>query len=363
MSSHQQRLGRVTVNSTLVVILVLVAILSPFVSAPATNVAAIAAPAAARPHAGQAPTESWLITWDASTSGSGSYSDEKLTVTILRQSHVTASIVVNYYADGTSEYYANEYTATYLREGRSDGICGGSTGSFHSYSRVEVMDPTHYSGTGPIKPNTVIPAKPTPWVGTKWTMSWINLELGGLETSYRSDNVGCGNNEHYYTTSVDTTFEEYLTSVRRAPFNSENGPLFLYDVDTSFEVDEGYVHYMLYLKEHLRVELTPGRDLTVRDVEVTQGLQLHNTIPLVQGRRTIVRAYIDIGTEPGPIADVTGRLRVYSGGTLLGELAPFNMAGSIYAKRVPDWQQIDDTLNWELPWLWTQLPSLRKLSQ
>jgi hypothetical protein len=53
--SNQQRLGRVAVNATLAVILVLVAILSPFVSAPTTNVAVIAAaPAAQQPAALQA---------------------------------------------------------------------------------------------------------------------------------------------------------------------------------------------------------------------------------------------------------------------------------------------------------------------
>jgi hypothetical protein len=52
----QQRPGRVAVNSTLAVILVLVAILSPFVGAPTTNVAAIAAASAARADSASHPT-------------------------------------------------------------------------------------------------------------------------------------------------------------------------------------------------------------------------------------------------------------------------------------------------------------------
>ena len=55
--------------------------------------------AAARSHASQTPDESWLITWDASTEG---HTSEGGSVT--RQSSVTASIVVNFYADGSSEY-------------------------------------------------------------------------------------------------------------------------------------------------------------------------------------------------------------------------------------------------------------------
>ena len=53
MSSRQQRLGRVAVNSTLAVILVLMAMLPPFVGAPATSVAAIAAATAAQQPAAQ----------------------------------------------------------------------------------------------------------------------------------------------------------------------------------------------------------------------------------------------------------------------------------------------------------------------
>src|SRR5512136_1012792 len=54
MSSRKQWLGRAAVNATLAVILVLVAILSPFVGAPTTNVAALAAaPAVQQPTAGR----------------------------------------------------------------------------------------------------------------------------------------------------------------------------------------------------------------------------------------------------------------------------------------------------------------------
>ena len=70
ISSQQQRLGRVAVNSTLAVILVLVAILSPFVGAPTTNVAAIAAaPAAQQPAAPQAAGITYLVEWDINASG------------------------------------------------------------------------------------------------------------------------------------------------------------------------------------------------------------------------------------------------------------------------------------------------------
>jgi len=101
-------------------------------------------------------------------------------------------------------------------------------------------------------------------------------------------------------------------------------------------------------------------DLTVEHLEVTQGIQdTANTIPLVQGRRTVVRAYLGIGADPGPIHGVSGVLRAYNGGVLLGEVKPFNRDGVISAYDMPDWMDIDDTLNFELPHAWTLNEALR----
>ncbi|CAN5332147.1 hypothetical protein BH10ACI2_BH10ACI2_02920 [soil metagenome] len=102
------------------------------------------------------------------------------------------------------------------------------------------------------------------------------------------------------------------------------------------------------------------RDLTVDRLEVTQGLQdKANSIPLVQGRRTVVRAYLGVGKEQKPIDNVTGELSVYSGGNLVGFVRPFNPGGRITARPSPDWLQINDTLNFEVPYPWTKMPSLR----
>ena len=323
---------------------------------PAGNVAAATkGPPTAYSHAGQDLSESWLITWDASTEGGGT--DEGATVT--RESHVTASIVVNYYTDGTSEYYANDYTATYLVDVVDTGACPEG-GGYRKHWRHEITDPTRYNGIGPVTPNTVMPYKPTPWVGTRWTINALNLALGGIGGYNLYDAILCGGDrEHWYETYEGLAYVEHLTSYVRTMFNSDDGPLFLYDVDAVFDVTDGRVTYPLHLREHLRVELLAGLDLSVRELEVTQGLQLQNTIPLVQGRRTIVRAYIGIGVNPGPIENVTGRLRGYDQGALIGELEPFNMAGSISAKRTPDWHNLNDTLNFELPYDWTLLPEIR----
>ncbi|MEJ7624310.1 MAG: carboxypeptidase-like regulatory domain-containing protein [Pyrinomonadaceae bacterium] len=102
------------------------------------------------------------------------------------------------------------------------------------------------------------------------------------------------------------------------------------------------------------------RDLTVDRLEVTQGLQDRaNSIPLVQGRRTVVRAYLGVGKEQAAMENVTGQLTVFSGGTELGSVEAFNPGGRITARPQPDWLSINHTLNFEVPIEWTRVPSLR----
>jgi Dockerin type I domain/Metallo-peptidase family M12B Reprolysin-like len=56
---------------------------------------------------------------------------------------------------------------------------------------------------------------------------------------------------------------------------------------------------------------------------------------------------------------VTGKLSGYVNGVLLGTVPPFNPGGQITAPYNPDWMQINDTLNFELPYAWTEQPTLR----
>jgi hypothetical protein len=362
-----QRAARPSRILVAVLLLPLIAVSWP--RQPASSAAAPTAglPGAVAPHAAAvqvAPPESWLITWDASTSGSGAKDGRR----VSRQTHVTASIVVNYYADGTSDYYVNEYTGTSLVEYSEEFGCYGG-GRYRYHERREVTDPAKYSGNGPIPqgPGGVMPYKPYPWTPTAWSMNLIILYPGNtpeapgkLPVYHTRDITYCGGDGDSYRDTYDGTDHlDNLTSKVRSPFNGDANGLFLYTVDTQIQYTEFGVTYPLTIKEHLRVERLTGLDLRVREIEVTQGLQLHNTIPLVQGRRTVARAYIDIGINPGPIANVTARLLGYDGATLLGEVQPFNPAGWIIARRSPDWLKLEDTLNFELPRSWTVRPSLR----
>ncbi len=112
-------------------------------------------------------------------------------------------------------------------------------------------------------------------------------------------------------------------------------------------------------KVDVSVRLLKARDLSVKQLEVTQVLQDDaNSIPLVQGRRTVVRAFLDIGTDPGPVKGVSGVLEGYAGATKLGTVYPFNPDMKIDAPSHPNWKNINDTLNFELPIEWTLQPAL-----
>lgn len=63
------------------------------------------------------------------------------------------------------------------------------------------------------------------------------------------------------------------------------------------------------------------QDLSIAGLEIVQVVQdLPNSVPLVAGKKTIVRAYPD--SAVGTLTGVTGELRVYRDGQLLGSRAP-----------------------------------------
>ncbi len=310
-------------------------------------------PSAGSP-ADRIPTEVWQVTWKASIDGNATTSELNLT----RQTRINASIIVNFYADGTSEYYANEYTATYLYSSRWEYFCSYG-GRQLNYDLFRVTDPGRYNGTGPIAANGVMPLRPVEYEG-KWILPAINMSLGPFTLSKHQENQEC--KEPFYSSDrTDSNSHLYLDYVTYmfGSLTSDNNAVFESQLTTETPMETYDVPYTLDQQNYLRVERLKGQNLKVHDIEVTQGLQLNNTIPLVQGRSTIVRAYIDIGAAAGPIAKVGARLKVYGGGGLLGERWPLNKGGVISAKRTPDWHKFDDTLNFAIPWIWTQSPSLR----
>jgi hypothetical protein len=104
----------------------------------------------------------------------------------------------------------------------------------------------------------------------------------------------------------------------------------------------------------------PASDLAVDDVEITQGIQCldntvgdtacaDNSIPLVEGRPTWVRVFVDTGAAVADVHNVNSRLKRMIGGQPVYVYA-FN--GPIVAKPTPSRWRTNDTLNFLLPHEW-----------
>jgi hypothetical protein len=99
------------------------------------------------------------------------------------------------------------------------------------------------------------------------------------------------------------------------------------------------------------VPFTPGPDIRITKIEVTQAIQdLNNSVDLVANKRTYVRVHV---SSPTNISGVTAKLTGQRGATTLSPvLWPGNPGGSITIKSVPDRGQINDSFWFELPSSW-----------
>jgi YVTN family beta-propeller protein len=110
-------------------------------------------------------------------------------------------------------------------------------------------------------------------------------------------------------------------------------------------------------------------NLRITGMEVTQGIQdTANSVPLVSGRRTFVRVYVqsDGPVVPGVTATLTGLGFVCANptcgqvGTQLGPLIPANTVGPrITVRADPKRINLNDSFLFELPWSWTNLKFLK----
>ncbi|OQB25375.1 MAG: hypothetical protein BWY10_02514 [Chloroflexi bacterium ADurb.Bin180] len=110
----------------------------------------------------------------------------------------------------------------------------------------------------------------------------------------------------------------------------------------------------------------PGLDLTIQYIEVNQAIQTNPPMfDPIWGKPTVVRVYVSTGLPPGSpcVPGVWVRLDVldqYGGGTPR-YLFPYNPGGVICAPATPDWHNLNDSLNFDLPadllqGAWTLLP-------
>lgn len=312
------------------------------------------------------PATVWSIQWTTTMTASGDTGGDPRTVEHYHYLN-TGSLLYREYADGSFDNinFKLHVDDDFQRaETHSCSTGSGSTGQAHNNIHGTTDNPDRYNGN-PAGHYTFSPMHLPDdgwqgYVSYEWnpgyTFSGQRRESGAdcSESWDRSDawemewaplciyaRLMTGNKQ-----GTEFTYQATGTDLATACF----GPL-----SYGFVVDPDEV----YWRVDLSVRLVAARDLTVERLEVTQGLQdTGNSLPLVQGRRTIVRAYLGIGSDPGPVRGVAGELEGYANGAKLGSVVPINPAGGIDAPDNPEWKNIDDTLNFELPEAWTQQPSL-----
>ena len=81
---------------------------------------------------------------------------------------------------------------------------------------------------------------------------------------------------------------------------------------------------------------------------------MNNSVPMVANRPLIARVYIDVQNGTGTVSGVTAQLHASRNGAELDDspISPFNSGGTINAPVSRRREQIDDTLNFQLPASW-----------
>lgn len=303
------------------------------------------------------PEPYFHFVWTATADGFSDVTEPDGTRVVVRRTvELGGSVIVRRFPDGSQDSYSYELTLTDDYDRVETTPCVGAAGFDRTHIHRYVTDPLRYQGMdgslGPILPPQQRPD------GTWYLFDPFIRFYSGRFFTYTSD------------TEHDSCFGDREVD----QFDVQAG----FYADLAFPGDlEGGVDGVTFVKESsfvspfsndppmnvhwsVTAQRLQGRDLTVDRLEVTQGLQsTANSIPLVRGRRTVVRAYIGIGREPGPVPGVTGILMGYAGGSPLGTIGPFNPGGQITAQASPNWMNINHTLNFQLPHHWTLEPSLR----
>ncbi len=302
----------------------------------------------------QDPVPYFAVTWSATGRGFSDTTAANGTRTVKnRKVTMAGSAVVRQWADGRQDDFPFDLTVT----DDTDQLDTSPTcypGSTRDHTVGSISDPSRYSGSIDWSPSILPPLQ-------RPDGSWYMLDpfvgfIHGRFFTYKFDNdyVNCGGDSSTGTFSME--MGNYASLMLPGDLEGDaQGNLFTKTTQFQAIGDPPLIVQWTVTARRLL-----GRDLTVDRLEITQGLQDEaNTIPLVQGRRTVVRAFIGVGSDQVPIPGVTAKLSGYVGSTLLGTVPPFNPNGRITVPYTPDWRQIDHTLNFELPFAWTQQPTLR----
>jgi hypothetical protein len=302
--------------------------------------------------------EPWFsITWTARADGSSDVTDPDGTHTVtVRHVEMSASSIVRRYSDGTQDSFSYDITLNDDYDRVRTIPCLDVPGVDRDHERQYVVDSGRYQGMDHSIGSPLFPPQ------QRQDGSWYLLDpLAGAAIRFYtyatdSEHLSCYGDRN-------TDHQEYELGNGSVLFKpgdidgDSEGVTFQKEISftSPFSIDPPLdVHWSVTARR------IADRDLTVEQLEVTQGLQsMSNSIPLVRGRRTVVRAYLGVGKQEAPVLAVTGILRGWSGSTPLGATSPFNPGREIDVPRTPLWRNINDTLNFEVPFPWTLAPSLR----
>ena len=172
----------------------------------------------------------------------------------------------------------------------------------------------------------------------------VKVNAGGTGLAYATFLEGSGSDAGF-AIAVDGVGSAYVTGCTgSSDFPTTEGAF-----DTSH--NGGYTDAFV-----AKLAMGGGPGLLISHIEVTQATQDEsNSVPLVAGKLTFVRVYVDCGVGCTSLPDVTGVLRGYGASGELPDspLSPVNRSITVYHD---DWQNQRDnlhkTLNFTLPSEW-----------
>ena len=303
--------------------------------------------------------EPWFsITWTAHAEGASDVTDQGTRTVVKRQVELSGSTIVRRFPDGSQDSFSYDITLHDEYDFVQTTPCLAVPGSIdREHQHLSVIDSGRYQGMDNSLGGQLLPPQ------QRGDGSWYLLNpLGGVAIgrlytyAQDSDHVSCYGDKT--VDNVEAQLGNY--AVLAFPGDIEGDP----EGVTFFKETSFVSPFSLDPPMNVHWSVTARRiadhDLTVERLEVTQGLQsMSNGIPLVRGRRTVVRAYLGVGKQNAPVSGVSGVLRGFAGSTPLGFTLPFNPGYEISAQRTPDWKKRNDTLNFEMPLTWTLYPALR----
>jgi hypothetical protein len=304
------------------------------------------------------PEPYFSVTWTATAVGSSDVTQEDGTrVVAIRSVEISGSTVVRRFPDGSQDSYTADLIVTDDLDRDETYTCLDPGGGINrNHIRRSITDPERYQGTSP-SVGPIFPPQQRP-DGSWYLFDPFIQFYGGRSFTYNNNtnHVGCDGTTSVDSFDADAGFYADLA----VPGDLEGGSEGITFIKQSSFVSPFSMEPPMNVQWSVIARKIADHDLTVERLEVTQGLQSgSNAIPLVRGRRTVVRAYLGVGKQEAPVLAVSGILRGWSGGQELGETHAFNPGREINAPRSPDWKNINDTLNFEVPFPWTLEPSLK----